>query len=376
VRGGGVGLDRKEEERLLKTYSKTTGKSIDELRALLEEAKKEAEEAGVGDNDRIIKARFHRKVRGRIRWERSGGKRREPVVFKGFILGASAVRDTLDRMRREARRAYEEDPQNAVLSGLTDEQGNPLDRRETIRDRRGREIDNPNYGKPLVGHQYVRDVIGVAVKEGDEKPKFFKATLWRGFATKFTYRPFVPVTFKALINMEKPYYDLTFSRARDAKIRPIKEEIDLEKWIREALKDRTYALNDLERAVEDTQYATDRYIAVEGIVDYIDPEVNPKTGSRNIVIIDPDSGFPGSVRVFIPKDFPLAFREFSRVIVVGTPRKWRREDDGSEEQYFINGISIFPIPGETEEAPVELGRSAEGEEVEEEGEEGWNLWEE
>jgi len=361
-----------EERKYLETISKKTGKKISELKEILKRAKEQAERLGQKDNERVIKGLFNKYLRRTIWSEMSGRTRREPVIFKGFILGCGPLRDTLEFLRIKAIKAYNEDPEQAKLLGLVDEQGNPLDPRETIKDRRGNVIENPNFHKPLIGHNYVRDVYGIAMKEGDDKPKLFKATLWRGFATKFTYKPFVPIEFKALVNSESPYYNLTFSRAKDSKIREIEEKIDIMEWIKTSLKDRTYELEELERVVDDYKNAIDKEILIEGTVDFIDSEVNPKTGTRTVLITDADKGFLDVIRVSVPKDFPLAFREYSRVLVFGVPRKWRRSEE-DDYRIYMNGISIYPIPGETVETEIVYKAETTPEEDEEEG---WNLWEE
>ncbi len=359
-------MDKKQEEKLLKTWAKKTGRPIKELREMLEMAREDAKKIGMENNDNVVLGIFGKKVRGRIYFETKGTTRREAVRFKGFLLGADRLRDLQDFRRQRCYREYSEDPEGAKLAGFVDEQGNPLDYRETIRNRRGEEVPNPNYHKPLIGHEYVRDVFGIAVKEGDTKPKLFKMTLWRGYASKFSYRPFVPITFKALIRSEDDYYQLDMSRQKDAVMQTIKEKIPIENWIREVLKNRFYKLEEIERAVQDCENATDPWILTEGTVDFIDTEVNPKTGSRSILLTDVENGFPDVVRIFIPKDFPLAFREYSKVLAFGRPRKWRRTEE-DEYSYSINGISIYPIPGQTVEATIEMARPAEGEEEEEEG---------
>jgi len=362
-----------EEQKYLKQIAEKTGRKISELKEIWKEAKERAKNLGKEDNERIVRGIFGKLLRRKIRAEITGRVRREPVTFKGFILGCGPLRDTLEFLRRKAIRAYNEDPESAKLLGLVDEQGNPLDPRETIRDRFGREVENPNFHKPLIGHNYVRDVYGIVVKEGEKEPKLFKATLWRGFATKFTYKPFVTVTFKALINSEDPYYDLTFSRAKDAGIRPIEESIDVTSWIREALKDRYVELEKLEEKIDLTKDAIDREVLIEGTVDYIDTEINPKTGTRTVLVTDVDKGFLDTIRISIPKDFPLAFREYSRVLVFGIPRKWRRSEE-DDYRIYMNGISIYPIPGETVEE--EISYRADTTPTTEDEEEGWNLWRE
>lgn len=366
-------MDKKVEEELLKTYSESTGKTIAKLRPLLERAKQEAKETGYPDSDNIIKVRFRRKVNAILFSERTGRTVKEPTLFKGFLLGADAIRDIKESMRRRALRIFDEEGDNAKLEGYVDEAGIPIDWRPTIRNRRGEEIPNPDYHKPIIGHRYVRDIFGIVKKEGDKIPKLFQMTLWGGFASAFTFRPFVPIEFKSTIKSEGEYYILNTPRVQKGEkaFKAITMDINYEEWIREALKRRKYDLIDLEKAVNATKYAKDPWIIVEGIVDYIDPEINPKTGSRSITLIDVDSGMTETIRVFIPKDFPLAFREYSKVIIFGRPRVWRRDED-SEDRYSVNGISIFPIPGETIEAPVGIETV---EEVGEEEEEGWNLWE-
>ena len=300
--------------------------------------------------------------------------RKEPVVFKGFLLGADSIRDIKEQMRRKALRRFDEEGDNAKLEGYVDEANTPLDWRPTVRNRRGEEVDNPDYHKPIIGHRYVRDIFGIVMKDGDKTPRLFQMSLWEGFASKFTYRPFTPIEFKCTVKSEGHFYILNAPRVQKGEkaFKSITMEVDYDAWIRGALEERKYGLEDLEKAVNDTKNAKDPWIMVEGVVDYIDPEVNPKTGSRSITLADVDSGITDTFRVFIPKDFPLAFREYSKVIVFGRPRSWRRDED-TEDRYSINGISIWPVPGETIEAKVEVGKSAEGEAESEE--EGWDLWE-
>jgi len=370
-------MEKKSEDTLLRTYVKSTGKTIEDLKPLLEKAKIEAKDMGFAGNDTIVKARFRKKISSMLYFERTGKTqtRKEPFIFKGFLLGADSIRDIRENQRRRAIRRYEEDPETAKLEGCADEQGTPLDSRPTVRSRRGEEVDNPNYHKPIIGNQYVRDIFGIVVKDGEKvpKPKLFQMSLWEGFATKFTYRPFTPIEFRSTIKSEGQFLILNAPRVEKgtSAFKNITMEIDCKDWIKTALKDREYDLDKLDLAVKATVKANDPWIIVKGIVDYIDSEVNPKTGSRSITLADVESGMTETVRVFIPKDFPLAFREYSKVLVFGRPRKWRRNEE-DEYSYSMNGISIYPIPGETIEAKVESARSAEGETAEEEG---WNLWE-
>jgi len=368
-------MDKKSEDALLKTYAKSTGKTLEILRPLLEKAKQEAKDMGFADSENIIKARLRKKVSAMLFVEKTGKPmtRKEPVTFKGFLLGADGIRDLKEQMRRKALRYFDENGDTAKLEGFVDEQGQPTDWRTTIKNRRGEEIDNPDYHKPIIGNSYVRDIYGCVKKEGDKTPKLFCMSLWGAFASKFTYRPFTPIEFKCTVKSEGTHYLLNAPRVQKGEkaFKIITMDIDFKDWIEKACADRRYALLDLDKAVADNKSANDPWILVEGLVDFIDSEVNPKTGSRSITIADVESGMTDTIRVFLPRDFPLAFREYSKVLVFGKPRSWKRDEE-SDLMYSINGISVYPVPGETVEAKVESAKSAQGEET---SEEGWNLWE-
>lgn len=368
-------MDKKTETKLLEKYAKTTGKEIKELVPILEKAKEDAKGKGQANSDNVIKAIFRKKVNGII-WAEKTGKtfnKKEPETFVGFILGANALRDIAESRRRKARNMYQAEGSSAILAGYVDESGNPLDWRPTIKNMRGEEVDNPNYHKPIIGNEYVREIYGIVKKKGEENkaPKVFTMSLWRDFASKFTLRPFVPVEFTSTVKTDGNF--LVLNKPRAAKGEPAFKltgaELDIEDWVRTGLKKYATKFDEMEQAVKVCQNAKDGWVMVEGLVDDIDLTVNPKTGSRSVTIVDPDSGSVDSMRVFIAKDFPIGFREYSRVIAFGGPRAWRRDPE-SDPMYSINGFSIYPIPGETFEENVEDGIDASAEDTEE----GWDLF--
>lgn len=146
-------------------------------------------------------------------------------------------------------------------------------------------------------------------------------------------------------------------------------DIDYEDWINQALKDRRYELDQLETAFKDTEHAWDKEILLEAVVDHINWEVNTKTMTRSVRVTDPPK-FNSIVNIFIPQDFPLAFGEYSRVLILGVPRRWKRNEDDEDYNYSVNGISLYPIPKEL----VEPTREFQPEAMKED-EEGENLWE-
>lgn len=319
----------------LKKWSKTTGKPIKELEKKLEEIESEIErtypDKSQTEKERIIKTLFAREMR-RALFSRSKAEN-----FFGFLLGATRLVDIAEFMRRKALAAYREDPIQAQLEGLVDESGTPLDPREKIGNR-----DNPNFHKPLTENIWNRRIYGICVREGTKEPMLFVMTLWRGAAKHFKYKPFVPIEFKAIYKgIKNGYYVLNPSRL--TKFQVTRREIDVEGWIKKVGKIIPLSeLKEVARKLDDP----DAVIFTEGDVDLINPQINPNTDSRSVVLSDADSGMLETVRVFIPADFPIGFSELSRVIVLGRPRLWRREGD-EEDRVSLEGFSIYPIPSQT-----------------------------
>lgn len=341
------------ENEFLKKWSKTTGKTLKELTKIWEETCAEVERLYSNkdstEKERIAKILFRKALGREVR------ARRKPELFTGFLLGTSRLVDVNELLRRRALQAYREDPTHAQLEGLVDESGVPIDPREKIGSR-----DNPNFHKPLTENLWTRKIFGVAMKEGTKVPMLFVMQLWRGNAKHFKYKPFVPVEFLALTkDYSKGYYVL--SPSVKTKFQVVKRDIDIEKWIRDAVK--IVSLADLKKvALENTQ--PDFFCATEGEVDRIIPGINERTNCRSIILSDPDSGMLDVVRVFVPVDFPIGFSELSRVIVLGRPRVWTTPD--GEERVSMEAFSVYPIPGKTILEPTEI----EVEETSEEEEEG------
>jgi hypothetical protein len=110
--------------------------------------------------------------------------------------------------------------------------------------------------------------------------------------------------------------------------------------------------SDFETTVKNTgRGCYDPWVAIEGDVDTIFHDVNPKTNSRSMVLTDFETA-GGEVRVFIPADLELGFRESSRVIVFGILRSWTRRDDPDTINYSLNAMAVYGLPGQTVEESV------------------------
>lgn len=339
-------------EAYLKKWAKQTGKTLEELEDIYEQAKERMERLGISE-ERAIRLAFRRKLRGAVFGKGKG--KRTPKEFFGFVYGASRLIDWDEIRRNKALKEYNLDPENAVLEGIVDESGNPLDNRETIYVF-GEKKDNPNFRKPLVGHSYDRKVYGIAKQEGDDEPKVFRLNLKGTTAKEFRMeKPFVPVRFLALVygDPSNGWYELYPSKLTKFS-EDKKEKIDFEKWIRTAA--HVYKLEKLDQAYDNTKNAKDKWSFLEADLDYINPNVDEDRKQRNINIADDSIGLK-TYRVRIPEDFPITFSEFSRVIVMGEIQKYLRKD--KSEGVAIEGYGIFPLPGQSVKMPEKESFPAE-----------------
>lgn len=340
-----------KKEAYLKKYSKISGKTVEELEEIWEQAVQAMERVGVKD-ERAIMGSFRRKLRGAVFGK--GKSRRMPQEFFGFVYGASRLIDWDEIRRNKALRRYNEDPQQAILEGLVDESGNPLDDREQIY-KWGEKVDNPNFRKPLVGHSYERKVLGIAKLNDTDEPKVFRLNLRGKTAKEFKgYKPFTPVRFLALVYSDDVFYELYPSKLTRFTTDK-KATIDFEAWIRTAA--HVYKLDKLDQAYDNTKDAKDKWAFIEADLDYINPNVDEDRKQRSLNIADDSVGLQ-TYRVRIPEDFPITFSEFSRVIVMGEIQKFKRRD--GTDGIAIEGYGVYALPGQSVKMPERTAFPAEG----------------
>lgn len=338
------------KEQYIKKWVKNTGKTIEELETLWNQAQERMERLGITD-ERAIQKAFRRKLRGAVFGK--GKTRRTPVEFFGFLCGASRLIDWDEMRRAKALRKFNEDPQEAVLEGIVDETGNPLDTREKIW-QFGEQVENPNFRKPLVGHSFERKVYGIATKEGADVPTIFRLNLKGKTAKEFRgWKPYVAVRFLALVYGEKDFFELYPCSLTKFQTDP-KAKIDFEQWIRTA--GHVYKLDKLDQAYDNSKDAKDNWVFLEADLDYINPNLDEDRGQRSLNIADDSVGLQ-TYRVRIPQDFPVSFSEFSRVIVMGEVQKWRRRD--GSEGISIEGYGVYALPGQEIQMPQKESFPAE-----------------
>jgi len=330
-----------EKESFLKMWAKTSSKTMDEVTKLYDDTTTEMTgkfpQMDSIQREKVIRVEFSKKLR------KDQYSKRKAEEFFGFIFGASRPVNTTDFIRRKALKAYREDPVEAQLAGLVDESGTPLDNREKVGTR-----DNANYHKPLLDDVWRRGVYGIVLKDGDKEPMLFVMTMWRKAAKSFQFKPFVPLRFKALIkSKDKGYFQLDPSQLTQFKVTA--EPIDMEQWMKK-IGYKIWTIDKLAEANESIKDAQDRFVFVEAFVDRIDSNINPSTGCRSIIIADPERT-PETVRCFIDQTYPISFGEYSKVIILGRTNIWKRKDE-DEEHISLETYGVFPLPGETVEAPT------------------------
>lgn len=346
-----------EKEIYFKKWAKETGKTQEEIEEIWKGTEEKMRRLGLGEDERAIQGAFRRRLRGTIYGKLEKTKPTEE--FHGFVFGTSRLIDWDEVRRMKALREYSKDPQEAILVGLVDEAGNPLDDRAYTY-QFGRKVDNPNFRKPLVGHSYERKVFGLAVREGDREPKVFRLNLRGRTAKEFTnYQPFTPVRFLAKCYGDNTFYELYPIRVTKFSTQKT-EKIDCEKWMR--TNSHIYTLDKLEQAYTNSRDAVDKWTFLEADLDYIHPEIDEERQQRTLNLTDEKLGLQ-VIRARIPVDFPIGFSEFSRLIVMGEVQRFNRKD--GTEAYIIEGYGAYALPGKTVKPPERDSHPAEGEEREE-----------
>jgi len=277
---------------------------------------------------------------------------RSPAVgFEGCIIGIGDCIDTVARMRANAKKQFNENPQIAIQNGVTDEDGNPLDMREKWSDDR----PNPNFGKPLPEHSYLRNIYGIALKTGkDDKPKFFSMSLSGKIADNEDMPLFKSLKFRA-IDRTSPQdidhlYTLNSSSftefKEDSSVKLPKPKELLETYCKSLFVD----IDKLEQYHQSNAENYNRLCIVEGDVSMLvlDPT---STGSRRMVIEDAenlDIESPG-ITCWLPPRLDIDFGEQSKVLVIGRTAQGKKRDEAGNPtdepgDMMLNVYGIYAIP--------------------------------
>lgn len=258
--------------------------------------------------------------------------------YVGVILGYGPRIDINARMAEEAKRIFREDPERAIMEGITDEKGTPLDTRKEIGGR-----PNPRFGRPL-RPVYQRTVIGICKPfKGDVAPKFFHLTC-RGPASELTPEIGKTYIFRANLRREEEWrYVMNSSVVTQFKESP-KPLFDkpLTEVLANAPPQLKTSVLDLEEWYDKNKADPLRVCIVEGDV-LVSRDQPTATGNKIITIGDvmSDIEFSG-VPVFVPP-WAEAYPVGSRVFVIGRPNLGLDLLTGERTRITINAYSVIPI---------------------------------
>jgi len=278
---------------------------------------------------------------------------RSPATgFEGFIIGMGDCVDIVAKQKRDALEKYKNDPQQAILQGIVDEQGIPLDtRKEWAGGRR-----NSSYGKPLPEHNYLRNIIGIAInsKNVNDIPKVFTMNLSGDKAKDENLPIFQPVRFMAIDKTPKentssyvlnPSSFTTFNVDNELKIPEFETLLKITNVFVE--------IKDLAEYHLLTKDNFNRFVITEGSVSSLRLEPT-SIGSRIMNIEDEtlaleDIEANNGITCWIPSRINIDFAEGSKVLVVGRTSQGKKRDDMGNltdelSNVTINTFGIYAIP--------------------------------
>jgi len=269
-----------------------------------------------------------------------GQELRSPaLIFEGVTLGVTEPFDMVRSARQAAMAAWQEDPHNAIAKGICDSNGVPLDTKATYASGKA----NRNFGKPLPDHSYIRNVVGIVEHEG--KMKLFSMPLGDRQINVMVLG-MQPYTFRANVsNTQNDPNKLALNPYARIEFTPRDEDIG------EVLQDNADVIESFRMVLDEIQQYhgrvsgdPQRFCIVEADVMYIDPQPNPNTGNRMVVLSDESlpQDHPG-VTAWIPESIPVDFGAGSRVVLCGqTTETTFQAEEGLN--YIINVTGVYAIP--------------------------------
>lgn len=286
------------------------------------------------------------KIINRQAWVRTKGHYKADLLstaehFTGLIIGVGDKFDMVGRVRREAFEMWKEDRQKAISEGYCDADGNPLDKRETFASS-GKE--NPQHGKPLPEHSYIRNLRGVCKKKDGDLKRFTMPL--SDERTDIEIPIMIPVSYRANIRDEKDEeFELNqWSRIQFSKLETKDPDLEnVESILADKFKPYLSDCGGLADYHARVQGDYQRFVLLNVDVDYVAPNPNPTTGNQMMIVSDdtlPDD-HPG-ITVWIPPHLlPLDFDAGSRAIVGGSSNQNVFQ---GEDRLMVNAQSLFVDP--------------------------------
>lgn len=270
------------------------------------------------------------------------------ISFRGGIFGDSGVMDHVDMIRKGAEGMYARDKPRAIRERRTNRQGEPLDTREIILNKKERKmVPNPRYGYPLAedDHSYFRSVYGVAgMGEQLKDIKFFKMKTSAELALNLKYPWSKEMEFRALTRESKDdtEYILGFSRVTEFSVfdEPDFSLFDLIQKCGKKIWNVDQIMEVYQMFGDNKPWEKPQLFSAEVREIRAEPD---KLNNRTLwldnekLMMDKDSG----VRFQFP--FVIPIENSQKVIALGYVNKFKNRR--GEDAYTIRGYGYYPIPG-------------------------------
>lgn len=271
------------------------------------------------------------------------------VGFEGTIIGAGDAVNIVARARKEAQELFRQDPQSAVVQGITNEAGEPLDTRRAWAS--GQE--NRNFGKPLPETNYIKNVFGIALKTKDQgEPKFFSMTI-NGDRALEDIPVFKSVRFMAIDKSEEgsTAFKLNASTFTNFIEDPTLNLPKYETLLKNCCSGSMVELSDLAAYHAQNKDDYNRVVIATGDVSMLN--LQPTSMGSRIMILEDMKNIEdldsNGVTCWIPASCEIDFAEGSKVMVVGRTAQGKKKDEAGNQteelgDVTINVYGIYPIP--------------------------------
>ena len=236
------------------------------------------------------------------------------------MIGDTGKINIADLMRRKAMKIYNEDRLLAIQMGLTDEDGNVLDRRDP---------SSPNYKKPLPEKILIRRLF--LIVQRDHGWKRGRLTLSQDRVDIDTDL-FTPSEFRAIVKKENG--EIVLNSSKYTQFKTIETDWNISDLVKTHIPMET--IRTLDSYHQENSKNPFRIVGVEGIVRRI-MLPSPYTNQRMFILIDPEEIGSLSLRCFLHEEYKLDFTEYSKVIAIGKTRRIR--DDIVLDVY---GVYVYP----------------------------------
>lgn len=274
--------------------------------------------------------------------------------FEGIIIGVGDCIDMVAKQKRDALELFRTSPQEAITNGIVDENGVPLDtRRDWTPERK-----NPNFGKPLPEHNYIKNVWGIAIKKkvANDKPKLFTLSLSGSKAEQINIPIFEPIRFMANDRIKLSTESLyVLSQSTFTKF-AVDKELKLPEYgelIKSVCKENFVELKNLSDYHSKNKDSFSRIVITEGSVSSLNLEPTA-FGSRIMTIEDEALTLENiessqGVTCWMSDKIKIDFAEGSKVLVVGRTAQGKKKDDlgnPTEElgNVSINAYGVYALP--------------------------------